>query len=305
MPARGAKPTRSAPAIGSATRAPTAPCSLPVPVPVPVPDRVLPVLARELGHGRARVAGWHGLARSGQTAPMPRAEIVIVSSVGDALASLVASRAREAAARGATLSLALPGGSVATSGFPAIAAAQIDFSRLELFWGDERAVPPDHADSNYGVCARLWLASAPIPAAQVHRMPADRADLEAAAHEHEALVRARGIDVAILGVGPDGHVCSLFPGHALLDEGERWVRAITDSPKPPSSRLTLTLPALAAAKELVVVATGEAKARVVRESIEEEQSRLPLALALRAARHATVILDEPASALLCATDDDD
>lgn len=236
---------------------------------------------------------------------MPRPEIVIVSSVGEALASLVARRAREAAARGATLALALPGGSVATSGFPAIAAAPIDFLRLELFWGDERAVPPDHADSNYGVCARLLLASAPIPAAQVHRMPADRADLEAAAREHEALVRTRGLDVAILGVGPDGHVCSLFPGHALLDEEERWVRAITDSPKPPSSRLTLTLPALAAAKELVVVATGEAKARVVREALEDEQSRLPLALALRAAQHATVILDEPASALLCATDDDD
>ncbi|MFN7698445.1 MAG: 6-phosphogluconolactonase [Deltaproteobacteria bacterium] len=224
---------------------------------------------------------------------MVQPEVSVVVSAADALVALVVDRARQAAARG--FSIALPGGSVATLGLPALARAPLDFARLELFWGDERAVPPEHPDSNYGLAARLLLAVTPIPAGRVHRMPADRADLEQAACEYEASLRARGLDLAILGVGPEGHVCSLFPGHALLDEKERWVRPIVDSPKPPATRLTLTLPALAAAQELVVVAMGEAKAAVVREALEDRMSRLPLALALRASRRATLILDAAAA----------
>jgi 6-phosphogluconolactonase len=201
-------------------------------------------------------------------------------------------------ARHETFSLALPGGSVATSCFPLLAKAELDWPRVHLLWGDERAVPPDHADSNYGVAKRLLIDACPIPTANVHRMPADDTDLDRAARDHEEVVRAIGLDLALLGVGPDGHVCSLFPGHGLLNEHERWVRAIEDSPKPPPSRLTLTLPALANAREVVVVATGASKAAVVREALEDETSLLPLALAIRCARKATVILDEAAAASL-------
>ena len=196
--------------------------------------------------------------------------------------------------------IALPGGSVAQSFLPRLSRAAVDWKRVDFFWGDERAVPPDHADSNFGLAQSLWLREAGIPVERIHRMPAGNDDLEAAAHAYEAdLVGVLGslpmLDLVLLGVGPDGHVCSLFPGHRLLGEKHHFVAATFDSPKPPARRLTLTLPALAAARLLVVAAFGEAKARVMREALEDRASRLPVALALRGAQQALVLLD-PAAA---------
>lgn len=228
----------------------------------------------------------------------PNAQIVITDDPAVVLVGHVVRTMRATLARHETFSIALPGGSVATSCFPMLAKAPLDWPRVHLLWGDERAVPPDHADSNYGVAKRLLVDACSIPAANVHRMPADAIDLEDASRTYEAVVREVGIDVALLGVGPDGHVCSLFPGHALLDEHERWVRAIEDSPKPPPARLTLTLPALANAREVVIMATGAGKASIVREALEDAASLLPLALAIRCARKATVILDEAAGSAL-------
>ena len=196
--------------------------------------------------------------------------------------------------------LALSGGSVAETLLPALAVASVDWARVDLFWADERAVPPDHPDSNYGLARSLWLKTGGPPAERVHRMPADAPDLDAAARAYEAQLVARlgtppSVDVALLGVGPDGHVCSLFAGHVLLREEIRFVAAIEDSPKPPPKRLTLTLPALAAARLLVVAAFGQAKAAVVREALHDLESNLPLALALRRAPQSLVLLD-PAAA---------
>ncbi len=223
---------------------------------------------------------------------------MISDAAAAALVAHVLRSMNKTLARHETFSIALPGGSVATSCFPLLAKAELDWPRVHLLWGDERAVPPDHADSNYGVAKRLLIDPSPIPLENVHRMPADLEDLEHAARAHEETVRAIGIDLALLGVGPDGHVCSLFPGHALLNEHERWVAAIDDSPKPPPRRLTLTLPALASAREVVIVATGAAKASVVGEALEDDASLLPLALAIRCARKATVILDDAAASTL-------
>jgi 6-phosphogluconolactonase len=196
--------------------------------------------------------------------------------------------------------VALPGGSVATSCFPALAAAAVDWARADFFWGDERAVPPDHPDSNYGLARRLWLEPAGVPASRIHRMRAEEPDLEAAAAAHAAeLIGLLGspprLDVALLGVGPDGHVCSLFAGHPVLEERSRWVAAVHDSPKPPPRRLTLTLPALGAAGLLIVVATGSGKAGVVREAVSDPASRLPLARVLRGASRALLVLDAAAA----------
>ena len=209
----------------------------------------------------------------------------------DRLAGL-ASRAR---LEGRPVAVALPGGSVAETFFPVLARAEIDWGLIEWFWGDERAVPPDHPDSNFLIASNLLFSKTAIDPAHVHRMAADADDLEAAASDYEAeLMTALGIpprlDIALLGMGPDGHVCSLFPGHPALDEPSRFVLAVTDSPKPPPRRLTLTLPAFADAI-VVLAAFGASKAAAIQEVMENPASMLPAARALRGARHGIVLVD--------------
>ncbi len=194
-----------------------------------------------------------------------------------------------------------------TTFFPRLAQAAVDWSRTEFFFGDERAVPASDPESNFGLARSLWLEPAGVPASRIHCMEADAADPEAAARAYsDAMVRLLGapprLDLALLGVGPDGHVCSLFPGHPLLRDEVRYVAFVGDSPKPPPRRLTLTMPVLAAAELVVVAALGSEKAEVVREALEQPASALPLALVTRRARRAVFFVDgEAASRLSRAT----
>ena len=196
--------------------------------------------------------------------------------------------------------LGLTGGSAATALLPRLAVARIDWSCCEIFWSDERAVPATDFDSNFALAQRLLLGPLAMPAASLHRLPADLPDLDqAAAAAERELVGCLGepprLDVLWLGVGDDGHVASLFSGSALLDERRRHVAAVRDSPKPPAGRLTLTLAAIAAARLLVVTALGETKAGAVALALRAPSSRLPLALALAAAGRSCLLLD-PAAA---------
>jgi 6-phosphogluconolactonase len=134
-------------------------------------------------------------------------------------------------------------------------------------------------------------------------MEADAADLDRAAASYaDTMVRLLGspprLDFLLLGVGPDGHVASLFPDHPLLQEQARWVAAVTDSPKPPPRRLTLTLPALEAADRVVVTAFGKAKAGVVHDALEKAGSELPVALLARSARSMVFLVDFEAASRL-------
>lgn len=231
-----------------------------------------------------------------------RAEIVVEPP--DGIARTAATRldamVRAAVAERDRFACALPGGSVAELLFPAFARLPLPWNRVHVFFGDERAVPPTHPDSNVGLARRLWLDAVP---AHVHPMPSDRDDLAAAAASYaDELGATLGdpprLDLALLGMGPDGHVCSLFPGHALLAERTRWVAEITDSPKPPPRRLTLTLPVLAAARAIWVGAFGASKAEAVGEALDDEASRLPVALAVRSGPPALLLLDPDAAARL-------
>lgn len=213
----------------------------------------------------------------------------------EALVARVEAEAAAAIAARGSFSIALTGGSLATDGFPRLARAKVDWSRVDFLWGDERAVPPDHADSNYRVARELLLDPVGARPERVHRMPGELLDLAAAAREYDALVRRVGLDLALLGAGPDGHVCSLFPGHALLREVQAWAAAIEDSPKPPPRRLTLTLPALAAARSVVLVLLGAGKAAAVKAALAEPASQLPLAFVLRCARSPVLLLDRAAA----------
>jgi len=210
----------------------------------------------------------------------------------------VVALASEAIAARGRFSLALSGGSLATLCFPALSEAPISWSKVRFFWADERALPPEDPESNYGLAERLLLSRLP-GAPTVHRVAGESGDLEAEARRYETLIECDGpLDLILLGVGPDGHVASLFPGHPLLLERERRVAAVFDAPKPPPRRLTLTLPTLLEARAVIVVATGASKAEVLRAAVEDPRSTLPVAIVLRGAAQATLILDAAAAALL-------
>jgi 6-phosphogluconolactonase len=215
----------------------------------------------------------------------------------------VSRRRRRRRSRRAGFTLAIPGGSAAEALLPGLAEAAVDWSRVDVFWCDERGVPPHHPDSNYGLARRLLLERVALQPERIHRMCADAEAIGKAAAEYDAELRRvcgapPALDLALVGVGPDGHICSLFPGHRALEEKVRLVVQVAGAPKPPARRLTLTLPALAGARQLVASAFGSAKADVARRMLSEPASPLPAARALRAAARAVVLLDPPAAARL-------
>jgi 6-phosphogluconolactonase len=142
-----------------------------------------------------------------------------------------------------------------------------------VFWGDERTVPPDDPESNFGVAYQMFIAQLPtVRPERIHRMPAEAPDLDAAALSYESELRlafaARGdeppsFDLIWLGMGPDGHTASLFPGSAALDETERWVVG-TWAPHPQAWRMTLTFPVLTAGRQVVFAVEGANKADALR-----------------------------------------
>jgi 6-phosphogluconolactonase len=219
----------------------------------------------------------------------------VVYAETDELARIFVERVEQRFHQLGRLSLALPGGSAAETFCPALVNARIHWRDVDVFWCDERAVPPDHADSNYRIAHDRLLSRVRVDPARIHRLPADAPDPAAAAIEYEKrIVRASGapphLDVVLLGVGSDGHVCSLFPNHAALAERVRLVVPIADSPKPPPRRLTLTLPALAGA--LVVIAAFDVtKQAAIDESLRDRDSSLPVAHAARSARQCVYLLD--------------
>jgi 6-phosphogluconolactonase len=176
------------------------------------------------------------------------------------------------------------------------AGSSIDWTRVDVFFGDERAVPPDHPDSNYLTVHLALLSRVPIPSGQVHRMEAERADREAAAREYERSLPPR-LDVLFLGMGPDGHTASLFPGSAVLDERHRLVVPVLGA-KAPAERLTITPPVIEAARKLAVIATGEDKAVTVARAIEGPLE--PKAVPVQLARRGCWLLDRAAASRLTA-----
>ena len=146
----------------------------------------------------------------------------------------------------------------------------IDWSKVHLFWGDERFVPAADGERNLKQAHEALLESIDIPSSNVHAMAASDGefgdDIDAAAAAYEKLLPAE-FDVHLLGMGGEGHVNSLFPDTAAVRETTRLVVAVTDSPKPPPRRITLTLPAVARAREVWLVVAGSEKAEAVAAAI--------------------------------------
>lgn len=188
----------------------------------------------------------------------------------DAVAESLVALARKRITEQGHFTLTLSGGSTPERLYRRLAEpewrSRVDWTRTEIFQGDERAVGPDHPDSNWGMAARSLLDHVPIPPGRRHRMEGERDDLEAAAAAYEAvlartLARDGELDLVLLGLGDDGHTASLFPGTAALEEDSRLVVA-NAVPQLGTRRLTLSYPALRRAREVWFLVTGEGKAEV-------------------------------------------
>lgn len=204
-----------------------------------------------------------------------------------ALAALVRALSAESIAQRGRFTIGLAGGATPATLYRALASGvftrSIDWSRWHVFWGDERCVPPDDPDSNYGMAARTLLERVPIPEAQVHRIrgedPPHTAADDYAAVLAEALAPDGRLDLVLLGIGDDGHIASLFPNTAALAETQRtvvsnWVPHLN------AYRITLTLPAINAARAVAVLAAGADKADAVRRALapHPDDATPPIAL---------------------------
>jgi len=200
-------------------------------------------------------------------------------------------------------SCALSGGSTALIFLGALKNANVDWSRISLFWTDERAVPANDPESNYGVAERMLLAPLGTKAPRAFRMSVDSAhgnptqvSLATAAMRYDTILatelKSRGLDLALLGVGEDGHICSLFPGHRALLTDDLRVVAIEDSPKPPPRRLTLSLPFVLRTKKIWLIAVGPRKLPVLQAALSKTQRVTPLDLLLHQAKDVTVFTDQ-------------
>jgi 6-phosphogluconolactonase len=178
--------------------------------------------------------------------------VQIVDDVPSAFADLVTLELRH--------SIALSGGATAEECYRALRDAPITWPEIDVYYGDERFVPPDHDDSNEGMTRRALLDAVPVRAVHPMYRPIP---IEDAAREYDELVRAAPpIDVVHLGLGPDGHTASLFPGSPALAEAERFVVATGDDAHP-QPRLTFTFPAIARSRLVIVTVAGEEKREAV------------------------------------------
>jgi 6-phosphogluconolactonase len=191
-------------------------------------------------------------------------------------------------------SLALAGGTTPKATYDALAGLPLDWSKIDVFFGDERCVPPDHSDSNYRMAKAALFDRVTIPSERIHRMQGELGDRDAAARAYEAELPER-IDVMVLGIGEDAHTASLFPGSPALREETRRVLPVT-GPKPPPERLSLTPPVLRAARTCLVLGSGAGKAEPVRRAL---QDAIDITLApIQLARDGVWFLDPAAAASL-------
>jgi 6-phosphogluconolactonase len=210
-------------------------------------------------------------------------------------AQWISAAIREASASGKRCTLALSGGSTVRSVYAGLAELPgISWRSVSIFFGDERAVPPDHPESNYRLARETLLSRVSLATAQVHRMEAERPDREQAAWDYEALL-PDPLDILLLGMGSDGHTASLFPHAATLAETvRRVVPALGGIPFLP--RLTITPPVIEHARRLLMMVSGAEKATSVARALSGplDPSELPAQLA----RHGSWILDRGAASEL-------
>ncbi|MBV9021708.1 MAG: 6-phosphogluconolactonase [Ktedonobacteraceae bacterium] len=184
--------------------------------------------------------------------------------------------------------------------------SQMNWSLVDIFWSDERCVPADNEESNYHMAQQVLLSKIPVTAEQIHRMPADQADGDAASLAYtldmQRAFATDGIpsfDLIQLGMGPEGHTASLFPHQSALHEQQRLVMPVT-VPKPPPARLTFTPRILNAARHVLFLVTGTEKAEALQAVLEGsyQPDEYPAQLLQSARGEVTWMLDEAAASKL-------
>ncbi len=209
-------------------------------------------------------------------------DLRVVPDIAEAAAELIAARAPR--------TLVLTGGATPLPLYRRLATIDMPWDEMELFFGDERCVPPDHPDSNYGNAAEALLDH--VDPARVYRMRGEDCDAEG----YERLLRRRfsgplpDLDLTLLGLGEDGHVASLFPDDPVLeapDERARWVIRVE---RPDHARLTLTMPVLNASNLVVFLVSGERKRAALRQLLDDG----PIPAAHVQAREVIVLADPAA-----------
>ena len=233
-------------------------------------------------------------------------------ALADAAAGLIADAAADAIDARGRFMWALAGGETPRATYAKLGLPpfrdRIDWRHVWAFFGDERAVPPDHPDSNYRMAHETLLSRVPIPPAQVFRMRGEAEDPEVAAGEYaRALGHAFGtrrgelprFDLVLLGMGVDGHAASLFPGSPVVREVFRAVAAVHVAAASIPQRLTLTLPVLNAAARVVFLVAGAEKADAARRAFAGERSPdTPASLARSSEGQTVAILDRAAATTL-------
>ena len=229
---------------------------------------------------------------------------VEVSADAAALAKSVAGRLTERLAAiqaaGTTPSVVLTGGTIAISIYEAIDGGDVNWSHVDFYWGDERFVPAGHADRNDQQARDAFLTRLGVPEDHIHAMPPHDCALSAAeaADAYAGEIPAAPFDVVLLGMGPDGHVASLFPGFAQLHEAERRAVEVFDSPKPPPVRISMTFPTLNNADAVWFLVSGSGKAEAVARALGDGTIEDTPATGVHGHTETLWLLDEDAASQL-------
>lgn len=216
-------------------------------------------------------------------------EIRVLNSTGDlfqAAAAEWAAIASQAVSDKGRFTVALSGGSTPKSLYGLLAsdfAPKLPWDKSFFFWGDERHVPPDHPESNYRMVNEAMLSKVPVPSANIFRVRAEENDPAVAASSYERTLKEffhlrpgefPRFDLTLLGIGPDGHTASLFPGTAALGENQRlvvanWVEKFN------TFRITVTFPVLNSSAYVMFLVSGKEKSGILREVLEDPSAHLP------------------------------
>ncbi|TYJ58853.1 6-phosphogluconolactonase [Cryptococcus floricola] len=204
----------------------------------------------------------------------------------DSLANFVVKAQRDAVEKRGKFTIALSRGSLAANLRGLVGQENVQWDKWEVFFCDEAAVPLEDEDSNYHSNYLSFLSTVPIPPKQIHTIDVTQLDdLEELADQYEKQLvnhfaasnaaRYPVFDLMLLGIGPDGETCSLFPGHEILTEKDAWVSYIDDAPRGPKRRITMTLPVLTHCYRAVFVATGKEKAEMLHTILDKPEAGLP------------------------------